>query len=66
LTVVGHYYTSTIEVGYHMRLMEIGWDNEGKVDGRKTLSTSNDGESDVASRNLQGGSPHLCRLRTEL
>jgi hypothetical protein len=64
-TTIGHYNTSNVEVGYHMRLMETGRGNEGKVDGQKIPSTRKGGESDVASRDLQGGNPRLCRLRTE-
>jgi hypothetical protein len=64
-TAIGYYNTSTVEVRYHMRLMEIGRGNEGKVDGRKISSTGKGGENDVASRDLQGGNPRLCRLMTE-
>jgi hypothetical protein len=49
---IDHYNTSNVEVGYHMRLMETGRGNEGKVDGQKISSTRKGGESDVASRDL--------------
>jgi hypothetical protein len=37
----------------------------GQSEERGGSSVGKGGESDVASQDLQGGSPRLCRLRTE-
>jgi hypothetical protein len=47
--------------GYDVCIMDVAeWGNYGKV----VHSEGKDEERDVAILRLQGGSPHLCQLRT--
>jgi hypothetical protein len=48
-----------------MRMVEDRTGQLGKSGGLKDTVAGKGGESDVASRDLQGGSPRLRRLRTE-
>jgi hypothetical protein len=58
------YYTLTVELGFHLRL--IIRDQMRQLGESGGSSVGKGRESDVKSRAPQGGSHHLCWLQTEL
>ena len=48
-----------------MMVKLVNWRPDGEIRGKRIRRLGKGGESAVAKSSLQGGSPRLCRLRTE-